>query len=65
MRIRWTETPRMVPDFFPVDVLLQTMRYLFSMSALKQHNGFIDFSSRIGHWTTFRLLIPLITEETL
>ncbi|RQW82217.1 MAG: hypothetical protein EHM79_18780 [Geobacter sp.] len=34
-------------------------------SVLKQHNGFIDFSSRIGHGTTFRLLIPLITEETL
>jgi two-component system cell cycle sensor histidine kinase/response regulator CckA len=32
---------------------------------IRQHNGFIDFSSRIGTGTTFRLLIPLISDETL
>jgi signal transduction histidine kinase len=32
---------------------------------IRQHNGFIDFSSRIGNGTTFRLLIPLISDETL
>ncbi|MDD2336965.1 MAG: ATP-binding protein [Geobacteraceae bacterium] len=32
-------------------------------SVISQHNGFIDFSSRIGNGTTFRLLIPLINEE--
>ncbi len=34
-------------------------------SVISQHNGFVDFSTRIGNGTTFRLLIPLISEETL
>jgi signal transduction histidine kinase len=30
---------------------------------VRQHNGFIDFSSRVGSGTTFRILIPLVNEE--
>jgi signal transduction histidine kinase len=32
---------------------------------ISKHNGYIDFNSQIGTGTTFRLLIPLISEETL
>jgi signal transduction histidine kinase len=30
---------------------------------ISQHNGFVDFSTKIGNGTTFRLLIPLVSEE--
>ena len=30
---------------------------------VKLHNGFIDFSSRIGNGTTFRIVIPLVSGE--
>ncbi len=31
---------------------------------ISKHNGFVDFTTQIGTGTTFRLLIPLISEET-
>ena len=32
---------------------------------ISKHCGFVDFNSQVGAGTTFRLLIPLIAEETL
>ncbi|MRR58932.1 MAG: hypothetical protein EG824_12075 [Deltaproteobacteria bacterium] len=32
---------------------------------VRLHNGYIDFSSRIGSGTTFRIVIPLVSEENL
>jgi signal transduction histidine kinase len=34
------------------------------LDVISKHGGFVDFSSQVGMGTTFRLLIPLISEET-